>query len=197
MNKHLFRMKGRMEKTRARYGKPGRKCAGNGFQCAHCHGYVTLEPGLSGVQSRNHCPYCLWSRHLDLYAAGDRLSACKSPMQPIGLTVKATGKKYGSGQGELLLIHMCTECESLSINRIAADDVPQRVFSVFEDSFCLDALMHTRLETDGITILTLLDKDTVHAQLFGYVSDLAGIFSLTGPAAVLVERDDWLNETTD
>jgi hypothetical protein len=47
------------------------------------------------VRNRNHCPYCLWSRCLDLFRAGDRLSACKAPMQPVGLALKHTRKKYG------------------------------------------------------------------------------------------------------
>ena len=82
-----------------------------GFLCKHCYVYVSSASFLSGVQNRNHCPYCLWSRHLDLYAAGDRLSACKSSMKPIGLTTKVINKKYGYGRGELMLIHLCTDCK--------------------------------------------------------------------------------------
>ena len=62
------------------------------FKCAHCHALVLSTHLVSGVNNRNHCPYCLWSSHLELYAAGDRLSACKAPMKPIGLTMK-TGRK--------------------------------------------------------------------------------------------------------
>ena len=42
------------------------------FVCAHCHALVSSAHWLSGGNNRNHCPYCLWSYHLDLYAAGDR-----------------------------------------------------------------------------------------------------------------------------
>src|SRR5512137_2268473 len=66
-----------------------------GFKCVFCHVFVSAEPALSGVQNRNHCPYCLWSRHLDLLRPGDRLAACKEKMKPVGLTFKKTAKKYG------------------------------------------------------------------------------------------------------
>ena len=41
----------------------------SGFVCGHC-GKTVLPLGYS---SRNHCPFCLWSRHLDVNP-GDRLS---------------------------------------------------------------------------------------------------------------------------
>jgi hypothetical protein len=173
MNNHLLQMKRRMEKARTRYGKPDRSCAGNGFKCAHCHGYVTLESCLSGVLNRNHCPYCLWSRHLDLYAAGDRLSACKSPMQPIGLTIKTARKKYGRADGELMLIHRCEECHAHSINRIAADDDPRSVFAAFEASFQTGRILHDSLESGGIHLLGETDAPLVRRQLFGNETDPA------------------------
>ncbi|HEY4722578.1 MAG TPA: RNHCP domain-containing protein, partial [Anaerolineae bacterium] len=71
------------------------------FVCVHCRNFVSAQAVLSGVRNRNHCPYCLSSRHLDLYAAGDRLSACKARMKPIGLTLKRQSKKYARcDQGE-------------------------------------------------------------------------------------------------
>ena len=39
----------------------------NGFICAHCGKEV--EP--LGYTSRNHCPFCLWSLHVDINP-GDR-----------------------------------------------------------------------------------------------------------------------------
>ncbi|HTX92517.1 MAG TPA: RNHCP domain-containing protein [Anaerolineales bacterium] len=144
--------------------RAGRRQTDEGFLCKHCHNYVCSAAALSGVQNRNHCPYCLWSRHLDLIEAGDRLSACKALMRPIGLTFKATNKRYGPGRGELMLIHLCIECEGLSINRIAADDDPQDVFAVFEISSRLDM---PSLAVRGILPLTAGDSELVRAQLFG------------------------------
>ena len=166
----------RKEKSRYRYGQPDKKSAANGFKCAHCQGFVSTEPGFSGVQNRNHCPYCLWSRHLDLFAAGDRLSACKAPMRPIGLTNKHTGKKYGPRRGELMLIHSCKECQALSINRIAADDNPQNIFAVFEGSYLMERIMHDRLESAGIRLLGEADSPLILLQLFGDETRLSESF---------------------
>ena len=151
----------------------GRSRTDDGFLCKHCHAYVSSASFLSGVQNRNHCPYCLWSRHLDLYAAGDRLSACKSTMKPIGLTTKATNKKYGTGRGELMLIHLCTDCESLSINRIAADDDPQTFFAIFNSAMSLDVLIQRRLEVEDIRLLGEAEREMVRVQLFGQGKSLA------------------------
>ena len=68
------------------------------FECGHCHQHVSAEPQQAGTRNRNHCPYCLWSKHVDLREAGDRLAACKGPMQPVGLTLKRGHKKYGGPQ---------------------------------------------------------------------------------------------------
>jgi hypothetical protein len=166
----------RKEKSRVRYAKNDRNAAANGFICSHCHAFVYTRSGVSGVQNRNHCPYCLWSRHLDLYAAGDRLSACKARMEPIALTVKQTRKNYGPGRGELMLVHACTECETVSINRIAADDDPQSLFAVFEDSLCLGSLRRARLEDENVHALDAADRRMVLMQLFGYEGKRAGMF---------------------
>jgi hypothetical protein len=123
--------------------------------------------------NRNHCPYCLWSRHLDLYEAGDRLAACKSLMEPIGLTFKTTRKKYGSGQGELMLIHLCTGCNRMSINRIAADDDPETILYIFEKSFHLELQIQILLDASNIRVFTAIEVDTVRAGLFGHKSSFA------------------------
>ena len=137
------------------------------FTCLYCHNYVSVQSILSGVHNRDHCPYCLWSKHVDLHQAGDRLAACKAGMQPIGLTVKKTHKKYGAGQGELMLIHQCTECGKLSLNRIAADDDAGLVFEAFERSTRLDTETHDQLASRGITALKAGDACLVRTRLFG------------------------------
>jgi hypothetical protein len=139
------------------------------FKCIHCRHFISANPNLSGVVNRNHCPYCLYSRHLDLHAAGDRLSACKSQMEPVGLTLKKNSNKYGKDKGgELMLIHRCTDCDRLSINRIAADDDAETVFGLFGATLRLDNQTRARLESSGILILQPADADLVHARLFGW-----------------------------
>lgn len=140
------------------------------FQCAHCGYIVSSAHWLSGVNNRNHCPYCLWSRHLDLYAAGDRLSACKAPMQPLALTTKRSRNKYSHGRGELMLVHLCTDCGNLSINRIAADDDVDTLLEVFDASLALPARTRNLLLEADIEILSLESSPMLGLQLFGSVT---------------------------
>ena len=143
------------------------------FKCAHCHAVVSSAHLLSGVNNRNHCPYCLWSCHLDLFAAGDRLSACKAPMKPIGLTMKKGRNKYQrEARGELMLIHECVECRTLSINRIAADDDSETVMAVFQESFTLGQQVHAVCQQYGILILQAEEARIVHTQLYGRTVEL-------------------------
>jgi len=138
------------------------------FRCAHCRNIVSAAHLLSGVNNRNHCPYCLWSCHLDLFVAGDRLSACKGQMKPIGLTMKKSRNKYRLGQrGELMLIHECTECGMLSINRIAADDDPENILTIFQDSFLYGHPMRQQCEGQGISMLRAEANEMVYKQLYG------------------------------
>src|SRR5690349_7159067 len=117
---------------------------------------------LSGVNNCNHCPYCLWSRHLDLYSAGDRLSACKGGMRPVGLTMKKGRNKYASSpRGELMLVHECVDCASVSINRIAGDDHPESILEVFHAS------LENEYEYEEIMMLKAEDGEEVQLQLMG------------------------------
>jgi RNHCP domain len=146
------------------------------FKCAHCHVLVSSAHLISGVHNRNHCPYCLWSCHLDLYAAGDRLSACKAPMKPIGLTIKVGRNKYQpEARGELMLIHQCTDCETLSINRIAADDGPETVMAVFQESLMLGYLVRVMCQKSGIVMLQSEDARIVYTQLYGHQAEIPSI----------------------
>lgn len=139
-----------------------------GFQCLHCHYYVSADPMLAGVNNRNHCPNCLWSRHMDLFEAGDRLAVCKATMQPIGLTLKRTRKKYGRAQyGELMIIHQCIDCGKVSVNRIAADDDAALIFEIYQQSFQLDRQVKLELDMGGIRALDTVDGYIIQAQLFG------------------------------
>jgi hypothetical protein len=136
------------------------------FRCANCGAVVSVMHMLSGVNNRNHCPYCLWSCHLDLYSAGDRLSACKAGMKPIGLTLKRSRNKYqADSRGELMLVHACVDCATVSINRIAADDDPEAILSVFQSS--LELVQHDFYSQQGVVMLDVEDVGAVHAQLFG------------------------------
>ena len=51
------------------------------FICENCNKKV------KGDGYTNHCPACLWSKHVDINP-GDRLAECKGMMKPIGLDKK-------------------------------------------------------------------------------------------------------------
>lgn len=143
------------------------------FTCKHCGSPVTTLSWVSGVVHRNHCPYCLHSRHLDLFKPGDRLSACRNIMVPVGLTLKKRKDKFSqNSQGELMLVHHCTGCEGLSINRIAADDDPQVVMGVFETRFMNQDQLIERCCRSGIQLLQDEDRPLIQTRLFGSYVEL-------------------------
>jgi hypothetical protein len=84
------------------------------FRCGHCRLDVPMD--AHGTAHRNHCPNCLWSRHLDDDTPGDRDAHCGALMEPIAITVR--------GDGEWVLIHRCRNCDVLHLNRSAGDDSP-------------------------------------------------------------------------
>ena len=138
------------------------------FTCMNCRNFVSAEAVLSGVHHRNHCPFCLSSRHLDLFEAGDRLSACKGRMKPVALTVKRTRKKYtDESQGEIMLVHQCEGCGKISINRIAADDSIDSLMEIFETSCNPNWLDASFFLGVGIRLLLEEDRHRIQAQLFG------------------------------
>src|SRR5947209_14612151 len=82
------------------------------FKCKHCRRFVCPPP--SGGRHRNHCPFCLYSCHVDDRQLGDRRSTCGSRMEPIG--------SFQRPNGEYALVHRCLGCDIERFNRIAADD---------------------------------------------------------------------------
>jgi hypothetical protein len=97
----------RDERSRARRDAPG------AFRCCECRLDVSMD--APGTAHRNHCPNCLWSRHVDT-RPGDRASPCRAGMEPIAIAVR--------GRGEWVLIHRCRGCDALVANRTAGDDSP-------------------------------------------------------------------------
>ena len=66
-----------------------------------------------------------------------------------------------------MLIHECTECGSLSINRIAADDDSEFILEVYNASLQNNNKFPARGEADGIIVLNAKDGELVRRQLFG------------------------------
>lgn len=84
------------------------------FRCRRCRLDVSLS--APGTQHRNHCPNCLWSLHVDDDVPGDRAADCAGSMEPIGVTARE--------DGEWALVHRCTACATVHVNRVAGDDNP-------------------------------------------------------------------------
>lgn len=89
------------------------------FKCQFCGRLVTSQG--AGTQHRNHCPYCLCSKHLDI-EPGDRAADCGGTMEPIAVWVRKNG--------EWAIVHRCRICGALSSNRIAADDNQLKLLSL-------------------------------------------------------------------
>lgn len=62
--------------------------------------------------SRDHCPYCLYSKHVDILP-GDRNNTCLGLLKPIGI------EKY---KDTFKIIYKCDKCGMLHKNIIARDD---------------------------------------------------------------------------
>jgi hypothetical protein len=76
------------------------------FVCETCSTKVT------GTGYTNHCPQCLWSKHVDV-VPGDRAATCGGMMQP--LRVEGTADSY-------TLVHRCEKCGTEKRNKVAPTD---------------------------------------------------------------------------
>lgn len=76
------------------------------FNCEHC-GAVVKGNGYT-----NHCPECLWSKHVDVHP-GDRLATCKGLMKPIAFEQEKT---------EIIITHECVVCKYCKRNKVAPED---------------------------------------------------------------------------
>jgi ribosomal protein L37AE/L43A len=76
------------------------------FVCEHCGTAVT------GNGYTNHCPNCLWSKHVDVHP-GDRAAECGGMMEPVSVSSKS---------GEYIITHKCTRCGYEKNNSASAED---------------------------------------------------------------------------
>lgn len=76
------------------------------FVCEHCGAEV------KGTGYTNHCPKCLWSKHVDLFP-GDRLNRCQGMMKPV--RVENDSDKY-------FIVHQCVVCGFEKRNRVELKD---------------------------------------------------------------------------
>ena len=79
------------------------------FVCEHCGAKV---PAL-GYSCRNHCPKCLYSKHVDIMP-GDRQEDCHGLLKPIGIEMNSK-KGY-------VIVYKCEKCGVIRKNVSAGDD---------------------------------------------------------------------------
>ncbi len=76
------------------------------FECENC------GENVEGSGYTNHCPKCLWSKHVDI-DPGDRAAECSGLMEPTEV----------SKEGDTFSItHKCVACGYSKKNKISPDD---------------------------------------------------------------------------
>lgn len=78
------------------------------FVCSNCH----KEVPKSNYTARDHCPYCLYSIHID-NLPGDRSNNCRGMMRPIGI------EKF---KNTYKIIYECEKCKKIHKNIMHDDD---------------------------------------------------------------------------
>ena len=89
------------------------------FICLNCGNRVT------GSGYTNHCPECLWSRHVDNYP-GDREAICKGMMEPI--SIEANRRSF-------IIKHKCVKCGLIKKNKAVENDNLQDFLSVTREQW--------------------------------------------------------------
>ena len=84
------------------------------FTCEHCGLQV------KGTGYTNHCPRCLWSKHVDIHP-GDRAETCQGLMKPAGVELD---------HGEYIIIHQCEKCGQIKKNHATKEDDFNRIIDL-------------------------------------------------------------------
>lgn len=76
------------------------------FSCEKC-GFLVKGNGYT-----NHCPRCLWSKHVDINP-GDRLALCRGIMEP---------KSIETDSAIHIIVHQCVQCNYQKRNKVSKED---------------------------------------------------------------------------
>jgi hypothetical protein len=80
------------------------------FTCDHCGAAVPPH----GRSARDHCPWCLWSKHVDR-VPGDRAETCRGALEPVEV------ERRGS---RMMLHYRCVACGAARTNQALLDGDP-------------------------------------------------------------------------
>lgn len=92
------------------------------FSCEHCGAAV------HGDGFTNHCPQCLWSKHVDV-DPGDRAHSCRGLMRPVRL--EGNTPSY-------TIVHRCEVCGAERRVRTARTDNPESLLALAGHNSALD-----------------------------------------------------------
>ncbi len=84
------------------------------FVCGHC-GHAVQGTGYT-----NHCPRCLWSRHVDVMP-GDRQAECDGLMAPVAVAGAADAYR---------ILHRCEACGTEKWNQASRDDDFEQLLAI-------------------------------------------------------------------
>ena len=77
-----------------------------------------------GYTSRNHCPYCLYSKHVDINP-GDRAEECGGLLEPIDIEINPKKGK--------IIIFKCIKCGQIRKNKTADDDNIDLIYEIIKN----------------------------------------------------------------
>ena len=86
------------------------------FVCLHCGEEV------KGTGYTNHCPKCLWSKHVDIFP-GDRQNVCLGSMEPIGVFFQ---------NQQWHICQKCTECGHKAKIKMSKNDNQKKIQDLIE-----------------------------------------------------------------
>ncbi len=79
-----------------------------------------------GYTARDHCPYCLSSKHVDINP-GDREATCKGILEPIGIE--------NAKKGQYKIVYKCKSCGEIKRNIMAYDDNMDLVIKIMANPY--------------------------------------------------------------
>lgn len=90
------------------------------FDCEVCGKKVTKL----NVTARDHCPYCLCSKHVDINP-GDRSANCCGILEPIDIEK--------SKKDSLKIVYKCNKCGEIKKNKASIDDNYDLILEIMSD----------------------------------------------------------------
>lgn len=89
------------------------------FVCEKC------KTKVKGDGYTDHCPTCLWSKHVDI-SPGDRKASCKGMMEPSSVNIKGDG---------FIIYYRCIRCGLENRVKSTSKDNTEEIIKINKKSF--------------------------------------------------------------